>query len=617
MRLRLFLLLSVASLFVVLAIPTAAQDGEENLPIMADTVAQVRQLRTLSEIPAWDAAWSPAGNQLAVATLNGVLVCPCDTFENPEMLIEGINALRVAWSPDGTLLAIGTAGPGKVLVQDMTSGKLLYEVEVGADVLSLAFSPDGNLLAAGLAEGDGVSIISTRHGAEVMRYKAEIPVETVVFTPDNHTIIYPVARQTLRRQAIGDQPPLDLPLTCTATDLRISPDGTKLATTTYECCMDMIDLQTGELIYRSECGQAFTLDFNKDGSIFTTGNQDGTLHFLDTATGAQLGTIPAHDSQITRIKYHPDGSRIVTVGLDDTVHIFGIPPKGGTAAAPCGVETIPEGSPIGEIAYHAQPVGGGAGYTYKVLAYCGDHSILLEGALSPAWSPDGTTLAFQYVKPDTGQLDGLWLADENGQNLRPVPNTLIQDRAPSWSPDGTRLVFESVRDGKSGIFIVELETGDVTPVLSSSQVEYLRPVWSPSGTAIAYIARQITSDGEHRRLYTVNVNGKNPLHLSDFDQVLSANWSPDGTQLVAAVGQGAFTSSIVTVAVRDGASTTLTEGFADTEPVWSPDGAYIAFVRGDTLKVIRPDGTGEGTLMRLPETSGSTGLSWRELSESQ
>ena len=48
-------------------------------------------------------------------------------------------------------------------------------------------------------------------------------------------------------------------------------------------------------------------------------------------------------------------------------------------------------------------------------------------------------------------------------------------------------------------------------------------------------------------------------------------------------------------------------------PVWSPDGAYIAFVRGDTLKVIRPDGSDEAALVRLPDTSGSTGLSWRAL----
>ena len=616
MRLRLFLFLVAAGLFLVLAIPSTAQDGEELLPITTDTVTQVRQLRTLSEIPAWDAAWSPAGSQLAVATLNGVLVCPCDTFENPEMLIESVNAVRVAWSPDGTLLAVGTAGPGKVMIQDMTSGKLLYEVDLGADVRSLTFSPDGKLIAAGLAEGNGVSIIATQQGAEIVRYEAEIAVETVVFTPDNHTIIYPVARQTLRRQAIGDQPPLDLPLTSTATDLSVSPDGTRLATTTYEFCMEMINLETGELLYRSECGQAFSLDFNGDGSMFTTGNEDGTLHFLDTATGKQLATIPAHKSQITRINYHPDGTRIVTVGLDDAVHIFGIPPE-GDAAVPCDVETIPEGAPIGEIAYHAQPVGGGAGYTYTVLAYCGDHTILLNGALAPAWSPDGTQLAFQYVNPDTGQLDGLWLADAHGQNLRPVPGSMPEDSAPSWSLDGAQLVFEGIRNSESGIFIVTLETGDVTPLLSSSQVEYLRPVWSPDGATIAYIARQITIEGEHRRLYVIDVDGKNPLRISTFDHVLSANWSPDGTQLVAAIDQGAFTSSIVTVTVSDGASTQLTEGFADTHPVWSPDSTHIAFVRGDTLKLIRPDGSDESTLMRLPETSGSTGLSWRAAAETQ
>ena len=60
---------------------------------------------------------------------------------------------------------------------------------------------------------------------------------------------------------------------------------------------------------------------------------------------------------------------------------------------------------------------------------------------------------------------------------------------------------------------------------------------------IAYVARQLASDGEHNRLYTVDMNGKNPVRLGDFDRSLSANWSPDGTQLVAAIGRAPFTST--------------------------------------------------------------------------
>jgi WD40 repeat protein len=612
MRLKLVFLLTLLSLLVVAS--STAQEGDDLKPIIPDNADQVRQLRILRDVSAWDAAWSPSGAQLAIGTLDGVLLCHCDSFEGPEMLenFQGINAYRVAWSPDGTLLAVGTAGsPARILLQDMRTNAI-GSLEVEADVLSLAFNPDGSLLAAGLADGEGVVVISTEDGSEVGRYPADIPVEALAFTLEDSELIYPSGRESLRLQRVGDQPGMEITSPCTTTDLRISRDGTQMLTATFDCCVNLFDLSSGNILYSKVCGQSFSVDFNLDGTLFATGNHDGTMHFFRTDNGDYITSLNANQDQITRLSFHPDGTRIVTVGLDNTVRVFGISTAGVTGGLPCDTDVIPEGEPSGIILYHTQPVAGGPGALYSVQAWCGKLEKLIDGALYPAWSPDGKQIAFQYVDPGTGQFDGLWLADADGTNLRRVPGSEPQDRAPTWSPDGKYLAFESVREGASGIFVVELASGAVTPLLSSQQVAYEQPAWSPDGKAIAYILRQVSVQGETRQLYVISDDGSNPRRLADLDHVLSASWSPDGKQLVIGVEQAAFSSSIVLVDVESGEYRTLAEGASYLLPTWSPDRNFIAFVRGDTLMMVQANGEEERVVLRLADTFGSTGLSWKE-----
>ncbi len=625
MRFKLALLL--VALCLLAGAPTAAQDGSPGLPpITADNIGQVQQLRILNDVPAWNAAWSPAGDQLAIGTLDGVLICRCDTFESPDTLLSGVNAYRLAYSPDGAQLAVGTAGSSaRVMLLDMTSRTLRYEVEVEADVTGLAYSPDGTLIAAGLGQGRGVVVLNAADGDEVARYPSQVPVETLEFTPDSAALLYPSGEALLRRQPLDGGPGVDVDTSCTVTDLSVSPDGTRLLASTFECCVNMIELSTGRNLYATACGPSFTVDFNGDGSLFVVGNIDGTLHFFDTATGealtydappaieggqpiSRLATLTAHSDQITHLSMHPDGTRIVTVGLDDTVRVFGVPAE-AAAASPCGVEEIPPGEPVGLIAYHARPITGGAGGIYQVQAWCGDHEPLLSGALYPAWSPDGSRIAYQGVNASTGTLEGLWVANADGSDPQRIAGTQADDRAPSWSPDGRRIAFESARDGQRGIYIADLETGEVTPLLASPQTAYEQPAWSPDGETIAYVAQPVT--GGARQLFTVKTDGSAPARVGTLEGVLSARWSPDGTRLAAALEVTPFTSSIVVIDAASGNATPLTEGAADTVPTWSPDGAYIAFVRGDTLMLVDAAGEAERIVVRLPDTAGSTGLSWR------
>src|SRR5690606_28276525 len=213
--------------------------------------------------------------------------------------------------------------------------------------------------------------------------------------------------------------------------------------------------------------------------------------------------------------------------------------------SPCDTEEVPEGDPVGDILYHAQPAAGGPGRVYHVQAWCGEIQALLDGALSPAWSPDGASIAFQQVDPSTGLFDGLWIAAADGSNPRRVPGSEASDRAPSWSPDGDSLLFESFRDGIGGLYRVVLATGEASAVFAHDSVIAERPVMSPDGETIAFIVRQVKSVGEARQLYLIDADGENPRQLTDLAQVSSAAWSPDGTRLVVAAARAPFSSDVL------------------------------------------------------------------------
>ena len=152
-----------------------------------------------------------------------------------------------------------------------------YEVEVEADVPELAYSR-WHADRRRVRPGAGVVVLNAADGDEVARYPSQVPVETLEFTPDSAALLYPSGEALLRRQPLDGGPGVDVDTSCTVTDLRVSPDGTRLLASTFECCVNMIELSTGRNLYATACGPSFTVDFNGDGSLFVVGNIDGTLH---------------------------------------------------------------------------------------------------------------------------------------------------------------------------------------------------------------------------------------------------------------------------------------------------------------------------------------------------
>jgi len=83
---------------------------------------------------------------------------------------------------------------------------------------------------------------------------------------------------------------------------------------------------------------------------------------------------------------------------------------------------------------------------------------------APAWSPDGTQVAFASAR------DGNWeayLIDiATGQERRLTNNTAI-DTAPAWSPDGKQIAFLSNRERTWAVYVLEVRSGQVRKIIAT------------------------------------------------------------------------------------------------------------------------------------------------------
>jgi Tol biopolymer transport system component len=96
----------------------------------------------------------------------------------------------------------------------------------------------------------------------------------------------------------------------------------------------------------------------------------------------------------------------------------------------------------------------------------------------PAWSPDGTQIAF--VSLNKG---GIWLVHADGSQLQQLTSTA--DSYPTWSPDGKQLAFVSMRDVDSEIYVMNVDgSGQVNITNSSNSGDY-SPAWQPIPTTVS------------------------------------------------------------------------------------------------------------------------------------
>ena len=264
-------------------------------------------------------------------------------------------------------------------------------------------------------------------------------------------------------------------------------------------------------------------------------------------------------------------------------------------------------------------------------------------AQSPSISPDGSRIAYAAFKHDSWPWGSVYRWDivtsgldgSDRRRLTKSASIWVVNMSPAWSPDGSRIAFVSNRTGLKdeggrerigafAVYTMATDGSDVRSVATGVAAEGTTPLWSPDGRSLAFVALEPDSpDPVHGTwydsatkarytvkevLYTVGADGSGLTRLGETAGYPS--WSRDGGRIAFARSDGDTHVAIVTTD-PDGSnekkvfesSEVRTTGFIDVS--WSPDGTRIAITGLVIPWENRPYFGGEGNAVSIVGADGS------------
>ncbi|MBI4319668.1 MAG: PD40 domain-containing protein [Chloroflexi bacterium] len=287
--------------------------------------------------------------------------------------------------------------------------------------------------------------------------------------------------------------------------------------------------------------------------------------------------------QRARFEEHPTLSPPYNVSLgllgDQYVFVKGAVPLANTvpvAEGPAGPPT--PASLSGTITFQTSI--GGPIYAMKAD---GTGLAQIGNGLDPAWSPDGSKIAFALWQSPTG----IYVMNPDGSDRRLVFEA-DQARAPAWSPDGSKIAFyqtyQGFRKDRRGnaevdafyrIVVVDLADGKTWGPPNQPSHSF-SPSWSPDGNTLLFKG--------NNGLYLVAEDTPAKLLPGTDTRFAFPAWSPDGSRIAYEYNQHDHWEIGVMNADASGQMLlTQSPPFATTKPnnlspAWSPDGRSIAFI---------------------------------------
>lgn len=192
-----------------------------------------------------------------------------------------------------------------------------------------------------------------------------------------------------------------------------------------------------------------------------------------------------------------------------------------------------------------------------------------EPIMSPAWSPDGTRLAYVSFE---GKKPGVYIQELASGKRERVTSFPGINGAPAWSPDGRQLALTLSKDGSPDIYVMDIATRALRRLTQHRAID-TEPAWSPDGRYVVF-----TSDrGGLPQIYRVPATGGTEERLT-FEGTYNARatYAPDGKGLTLVTRiDGRFQIGVLDLETRG--LSILSNGGLDESPSFAPNGAMIIY----------------------------------------
>jgi TolB protein len=293
-----------------------------------------------------------------------------------------------------------------------------------------------------------------------------------------------------------------------------------------------------------------------------------------------------------------NGTIVFSSNRGGTFEIYSMNPDGSgvtqlTTFPPCsrGPWASSDGS---KIAFHGNLNADCSGLAFDIYTVNADGTGLMKLTnggynVTPAWSPDGTTVAFVSNQTVDGSCQIVTTSADGTGRIHQVThiNPPVGLGGLSWSADGSKLVYGTAVGtpqcpGPTGtaanlqIHVINANGGNDTVLETESFIPGIsfntsrHPDWSPDGSQITYAS---TRSGD-LQVWTMNADGTNQVQVTHDPNTPEnfSRFSPDGSQLVFQAQPASLQGVEIRVVNVDGShEVKVIDGkFRNIQPSWSP-----------------------------------------------